>query len=67
MHYIKSLNQKKEAFVKPATALCSRRLDYKIDLSLPIAAAMGLVAIDFLLFAGASHIAIASFAKASKD
>jgi hypothetical protein len=53
-----------EAFAKLATALCSWRFECKIDLSSPIVTAMGFVKIDFLLFAGASHIAVASFAKA---
>jgi hypothetical protein len=63
--WMPSNNQSLEVFAKLATALCSRWPDYKIDFSSPIAVAMGFVEIDFLLFAGALHIAVASFAKAS--
>ena len=54
-----------EAFAKLATALCSWRLVHSVDLSSPIVTTMGFVEIKAMPFAGTSHIAIASFAKAS--
>jgi hypothetical protein len=56
-----------ESFAKLPAVLCSRRLGYKTDRPLPMATAMGRVAIAFFSFAGASHITAASFAKDSYE
>ena len=63
----RSLPVPEEPFAKLATALCSWRRGHSSDLSSPIVTTMGFVEIGALPFAGTSHIAVASFAKASEE